>query len=355
MALNEGAKAAQPPKGLCRNGMKSVDGGRSRESFGLMRADTRSRGNRGRPIDTIADQVAQQDVDQRATLSRAAAGHDVRNQLHAGLGQRFGDLDHGIVAALHRVDLLLDDGGLGGTDRFHLGSFGLADSTDNGSVSFGVDRLGLGLAFGAFHGSLGVELLDGHLALGVDHIESRRALIDNARLCVVDTNLPQAVLDHLLATFDRPDLFLDPVSGVKALKVKDRIGRFHTIKPNRMEAEVLAGISIRDDADLRAAAGILHARGVRRIFISMGGDGVFVSADGMSRRVPNLVSKVVNASGAGDAFMAGLAYAYFRDLPPEEAARAALAASAIAMAGVPTINPRMSEAELRLYLQGEGR
>lgn len=192
-------------------------------------------------------------------------------------------------------------------------------------------------------------------ALGVDHIESRRALIENARLCVVDTNLPQVVLDHLLATYDRPDFFLDPVSGVKALKVKDRIGRFHTIKPNRMEAEVLAGISIRDDADLRAAAGILHARGVRRIFISMGGDGVFVSADGMSRRVPNLVSKVVNASGAGDAFMAGLAYAYFRDLPPEEAARAALAASAIAMAGVPTINPRMSEAELRLYLQGEGR
>lgn len=188
-------------------------------------------------------------------------------------------------------------------------------------------------------------------ALRPEHIEARRPLLEGAGVCVLDTNLPKAVLDHILDRFDKPVFFLDPVSGIKALKVKDRIGRFHTIKPNRMEAEVLAGIPIHGEADLRSAAGILHGLGVRRVFVSLGPDGVFASGEGVSRLIPNPEAKVVNASGAGDAFMAGLAWAYLRGLSPAESARAALAASAIAMAGEATINPRMSESEIRRYLE----
>ena len=118
--------------------------------------------------------------------------------------------------------------------------------------------------------AVAINHMDSIEAMTVDYLQARRGIIENAQLCVLDTNLPEPVLDYLLSTFPtRPDFFLDPVSTSKAAKVKGRIGRFHTIKPNRIEAEILSGIPIGCDADLERCAEILHAQGVQRI---MGGD-----------------------------------------------------------------------------------
>ncbi|MFR6694576.1 MAG: hypothetical protein ACLUS6_11605 [Dysosmobacter sp.] len=50
-------------------------------------------------------------------------------------------------------------------------------------------------------------------------------------------------------------LFADPVSTAKAVKLKPVLGKLHTLKPNRIEAELLSGVKITDDASLRAARG----------------------------------------------------------------------------------------------------
>ena len=54
------------------------------------------------------------------------------------------------------------------------------------------------------------------------------------------------------------------------------------------------------------------------------------------------VETVVNATGAGDAFMGGLVYAYLRDMPPGEALPFATAAARMAIAHQNTINPNIS-------------
>ncbi|WDC85181.1 PfkB family carbohydrate kinase [Caloramator sp. mosi_1] len=83
--------------------------------------------------------------------------------------------------------------------------------------------------------------------IGVDFIKSKKKIIEGSRVCVVDTNIPKETLE-VIAEVEGVDLFLDTVSTKKAQKVKDFIGRFHTIKPNRYEAEVLTGISV-DNVD----------------------------------------------------------------------------------------------------------
>mgnify|MGYP003289514073 CR=1 FL=1 len=49
-------------------------------------------------------------------------------------------------------------------------------------------------------------------------------------------------------------LFVDPVSTTKAEKLRPILHKIHTLKPNRIEAELLSGVAIRDTESLRLAA-----------------------------------------------------------------------------------------------------
>ena len=72
-------------------------------------------------------------------------------------------------------------------------------------------------------------------------------------------------------------LFADPVSTAKAVKLKPVLGKLHTLKPNRIEAELLSGVKITGDASLQKAAETLLDTGLHRVFISLGSDGVFAA------------------------------------------------------------------------------
>ena len=177
-------------------------------------------------------------------------------------------------------------------------------------------------------------------------LQSRQNLLQNAQLIVVDTNIPAESLAWL-AEHIRVPIFADPVSTAKAVKLQPILGKLHTLKPNRIEAELLSGVSITDEASLNAAADALLATGLRRVFISLGADGVF-AADHTSRlHLPVLPAKMVNTTGCGDAFMAAITWAYLQGTDLEHTALAGLGASAIAMEGAETINPALCEDALR--------
>ena len=102
------------------------------------------------------------------------------------------------------------------------------------------------------------------------------------------------------------------------------LGKLHTLKPNRIEAELLSGVPITDDASLPPAADALLATGLHRVFISLGADGVF-AADQPGQapcRSPVSRRRMVNTTGCGDAFMAALGLGLSaRALGLDEAAR----------------------------------
>ena len=177
----------------------------------------------------------------------------------------------------------------------------------------------------------------------VDFVKSKQQVIERAALCILDTNVPACVLEYVLTTFRKTVFFLDPVSIVKARKVKDLVGRVHTIKPNRLDAESLSGMPIQDAADLEQAAGILHKKGVRSLFISLGEEGLFYSNGEIAGRLRTPQVKVVSATGAGDAALAALAFGHLRGKSIDELGMLALAASIIALSSESTINPAMSE------------
>ncbi len=183
-----------------------------------------------------------------------------------------------------------------------------------------------------------------------DYIASNLSLLNNAQVVVADGNLPAETLEYLAEHCTAP-IFADPVSVTKAEKLRPILGRLNTLKPNRMEAELLSGIRITDEQSMRCAAEKLLETGLHRVFLSLGADGVFAANGVESRIYPCLPAAVRSTTGAGDAFMAALVWAYLEGMDLEDTVRVASAAAAIATESEETINPALSETALRERIQ----
>lgn len=178
------------------------------------------------------------------------------------------------------------------------------------------------------------------------YLAGNLSLLQNARLVIADTNIPQESLIYLAENCTAP-LFCDPVSTAKAEKLRPILSRIHTLKPNKLEAELLSGVKIDSRDDVEKAARVLLSKGVKRIFISLGADGVYAATAKEALRLSNLPGDLVNSTGCGDAFMGALAWAYLEDMDLKQSALAGLAAAAIAMETSETINPAMSATAVR--------
>ena len=181
------------------------------------------------------------------------------------------------------------------------------------------------------------------------YLASNQQVLQNARVIVVDTNIPAQTLVYLAENCTAP-IFCDPVSTIKAEKLQPILNRIHTLKPNRLEAELLSGVPIRQKQDAEKAAKALLEKGVQRVFLSMGAEGVFAATAEQQLWLPNIPGQMVSTTGCGDAFMAALVWAWMQDMDLEQTAAAGLAAASIAMESTETINPAMSATALKLRM-----
>ena len=181
------------------------------------------------------------------------------------------------------------------------------------------------------------------------YLAANSQVLQNARVVVADTNIPAESLVWLAENCTAP-LFCDPVSTIKAEKLKPILHRIHTLKPNRLEAELLSGIPIREKQDAEKAAKALIEKGVQRVFLSMGADGMYAATALEQLWLENLPGNMVSTTGCGDAVTAALVWAYLQELDLRGSALAGLAAGSIAMESPETINPAMSATALNVRM-----
>ena len=252
-----------------------------------------------------------------------------------------------------------------GTDVQLLSAY--ADDVNGERVAASCSELGIALshALRVLGGTTSTYLYltdeKGEMALAVSDMEickkitpaylaAQLPLLQNAQVVVADTNLPEESLQYLADNCTAP-LFVDPVSTVKAKKLLPILGKVHTLKPNRLEAELLSGVAIRTRADLDRAADVLMSKGLHRLFISLGSEGVYAAMGQQRLVLPNLPGSMVNTTGCGDAFMAALVWAYLEGMDLGQTALAGLAAGSIAMESSQTINPALSASAVQSRMQ----
>jgi len=176
--------------------------------------------------------------------------------------------------------------------------------------------------------------------LDVEYLKTKESIIKNAQYVFVDADNPEN-LEYLLNEFKDAKFILDPISAVKTINILPFIGKFHTIKPNKLEAEVISGMKINNKDDLFIAAKKIHDLGVKRMFITLDKDGVFYS-DGKTKGLLKALNPTVkNVTGAGDAFVAGIGYGYINNLEIENIAKIATTMAFITISDKETIHPNL--------------
>ncbi len=193
------------------------------------------------------------------------------------------------------------------------------------------------------NGELAVALSDMELCERIDpsYLAANLPALNNARAVIVDANLPEESLAFIADHCSAP-IFADPVSTKKAVKLKPLLGKIHTLKPNRIEAETLSGVEITDRESLARAAEKLLGTGLERVFISLGKEGVCAANREGVYFCPCFEAKVKNTAGAGDAFTAALAAAFLRGKDLASSCRFAAAAAALNTECAETVNPLIS-------------
>ena len=184
-----------------------------------------------------------------------------------------------------------------------------------------------------------------------EHLERKAEIIRESAIVLLDTNLPERIIRFIVDRFGGgPAFFLDPVSARKASKAASRIGSFDTLKMGRMEASILSGTEIpvfKDPGDAAAreklaeAANRLIDKGVRRVFITLGKEGVFTACAAGSFFSPVRYVQPLNTSGGGDAFMAGIVFGTLRGWDEERIVSFSLAMARITVQSKTTVSPEM--------------
>lgn len=124
------------------------------------------------------------------------------------------------------------------------------------------------------------------------------------------------------------------------------------ITPNETETAALTGIAVATVADAEKAADAFLARGVRNAIITLGAQGAFVKSAQVSAHVPAIdAGKVVETTGAGDAFNGGLAVALSEGMDLVAAARFGCATAGISITRHGTAPSMPTRAEIDSLLK----
>lgn len=180
-------------------------------------------------------------------------------------------------------------------------------------------------------------------------VDSYRDSIRDADLLVVSLEVPWSIARRCLeiAREEGTRTLLNPAPA-RSLEVGDW-SLIDVVTPNATEAAILTGDG---DNDAEALAAMIASLGCD-VVLTVGEDGAVVAdADGVTRIEPVAVPRVVDTTGAGDAFTAALAVALVEGMSLRAAARFAAAAGAHAVT-VAEVIPALPTREQIAVLLGD--
>lgn len=231
----------------------------------------------------------------------------------------------------------------------HLLGQAAASGVDVSSVLIAKgQRTGAYVALMNSDGSLDVAIDDMNLVTAITprYLTDRQELFQDARMAVVDANLTPQALEtavELCGQYDVP-LCADPASTSLAPKLLPYLSQLYMISPNAAEAQVLTGISF-GPRDRDAAQTVAHqfvVMGVKVAIIALAELGaVYATAAGRGH-IPALKTRVLDATGAGDALTATVIFGLLEEIPLDECVRLGVTAAALTLRSHETVRPDLS-------------
>ncbi|MGJ4944010.1 ribokinase [Bradyrhizobium sp. HKCCYLS1011] len=188
----------------------------------------------------------------------------------------------------------------------------------------------------------------------VADVDAAADAIRASKVFVTQLEQPVEAAQHAL-TLARDAGSITVFNPAPAIPFDDALyGLCDYVVPNETEAEGLTGIAVSDLAAARRAGDALLAKGAGTALITLGDRGALFHARDRSVPVPPFAAgKVVETTGAGDAFVGGFAAALAGGADPLEAARFGSATAGISVTRPGTAPSMPRRAEIEALLEGQ--
>lgn len=199
---------------------------------------------------------------------------------------------------------------------------------------------------------------DGHLLTAISdfgvleavdpaYLRGHETLFAQAAMVVLDANL----LPETLATaFELAQRYgvrvcVDPTSPVLAAKLCAYIDRMYLVTPNAAETTALCGLvdPAHDHETAINAARHLVALGAGVAVVTLGAKGLAYADGSGGGYIPAISTRIVDPTGAGDAFTGAVIFGLLNDVPVDEAMRLGVTAASLTLQSHHTVLPTLSQ------------
>ena len=205
------------------------------------------------------------------------------------------------------------------------------------------ERTGMYLCINNHAGEMIAAVADTDIIRNItpEFLERRTGELNQSDYIVADTNLGEDAIRYLMENSTAP-VFIDGVSTTKAHRVvnalsKCKLPHLHTLKLNQKEA-----LAVTDTNTYTAAAQCLMDLGVEHLYITLGSEGVYCRHAGEEWLFPALPVEIVNTTGAGDAFLAGVVFAHSKNIAFPQTAQYGLMAARATLMSEKAVNPNIA-------------
>lgn len=291
-------------------------------------------------METLISVIGGSNVDLLATLNDAFIAADSNpGHVEVGYGGVARNIAHNLSLLGTRTQLLTVFGGdlFGGLLHDYCKQQGIDVHLSERASSL---RSGIYLCLNNHAGEMIAAVADTEAisAITPEWLAKRIGEINLSEYIVADTNISEDAIRWLMENVTAP-LFIDGVSSTKAHRVinalrKCKLPYLHSLKLNLKEA-----LTVTKTATYAEAAQQLLNLGVAHVYITLGGEGVYCRNTAEEWLYPALPGDIVNTTGAGDAFLAGVIYAHAKGINFPQTAQYGLMAARATLMSPKAVNP----------------
>jgi pseudouridine kinase len=291
-------------------------------------------------METRISVIGGANVDLSATLNDAFIASDSNpGHIDIGYGGVARNIAHNLALLGARTQLLTVFGGdlFGGLLHDYCKQQGIDIHLSDRENS---QRSGIYLCLNNHSGEMIAAVADTEIIRTItpEWLAKRSGELNLSDYIVADTNITEDSIRWLMENVTAP-LFIDGVSTTKAHRVvnalrKAKLPYLHTLKLNLKEA-----LAVTETATYADAAQQLLDLGVAHVYITLGADGVYCRNAAEEKLFPALPGEIVNTTGAGDAFLAGVIYAHMKKIAFPQTAQYGLMAARATLMSPKAVNP----------------
>jgi ribokinase len=185
----------------------------------------------------------------------------------------------------------------------------------------------------------------------VEDVEKNIDVISSSALLITECGIPLESVEFALLSAKK--------AGVKTLLTPSPActlnqavyGAVDIIVPNETETGLLTGVEMDGKGSLEKAAQNFHEKGVESVVITLGERGSFVSHRGKQEFIDAISVDTVDTTGAGDAYVGGLAKSLVNGADIFNASRFAAVVAALSVAREGTMRAMPTQEEVDAFIQ----